>query len=76
MHKSLATADRTDQQGKCFRVVPNSDDNLTLKFAKPAPSDTIYEHDGDSVLALPKALAQHLENKCMDVDSNGKLVVS
>jgi hypothetical protein len=44
-----------------------------LKLGKPAPSDTIYEFDGDVVLAVPKALAPFVNDRSLDIDSDGNL---
>lgn len=73
LHDSLAAADRPEHRGKCFRIVPEDERSLTLRLAKPAPSDAIYEHDGDAVLALPKAIAEVVEGRQLDIDSDGKL---
>jgi hypothetical protein len=73
LHRSLAKADKPEQQGKCFRVVPKDEAFLTLKLATPAPSDTIFEHKGDQVLAMPKALQPFFEDKSLDIDKSGKL---
>ena len=73
LHKSLATANKPEQKGKCFRIVPKNDKFLTLKLATPAPSDNIFEHNGDQVLAMPKALQPFFEGKSLDIDSTGKL---
>ena len=76
LHKSLATADKPEHQGKCFRVVPKDDRSMTLKLATPAPSDTIFEHEGDKILAMPKALQPFFEGKSLDIDNSGKLKLS
>lgn len=76
LHKSLASADLADQQGKCFRVVPKDDKSLTLKPAKPAPSDSVFTHSGKVILALPKALQPFFRNKSLDIDDNGRLKLS
>ena len=73
LHKSLENADGPEQQRKCFRVVPKNDKFLTLKLATPAPSDTVFTHKGDEVLAMPKALQPFLEGKRLDIDDSGKL---
>jgi hypothetical protein len=76
LHKSLQTADADEHQGKCFRIVPKDDQSLTLRLATPAPSDSVFEHEGDSILALPKALEPYFEDKSLDIDSAGKLMLS
>lgn len=75
LHKSLKKAQGTEQQGKCFRVVPKNDKYLTLKLASPTPSDTVFKHRGDEVLAMPKALQPFFEGKRLDIDDHGKLQV-
>lgn len=73
LHQSLAEANRSDQRGKCFRLVPTSHpDFVTLSLAKPAPSDTTYKDDGVTVLAVPKAL-QPVGTRHLDIDAEGKL---
>lgn len=76
LHRSLSTTDKAALQGKCFRVVPKDDRSLTLKLATPTPSDTIFEHKGDKVLAMPKALQPFFEGKSLDIDKSGKLTLS
>ena len=76
LQRSLAAADRPDQEGKCFRIVPKDNKNLTLRLAKPAPSDILYSQDGDTILALPKALQPFFEDKCLGIDDSGKLKLS
>lgn len=73
LRRALATASMADSEGKCFRVVPKDDKQLTLKIAKPAPSDSTFEHDGEVVLALPKALRPFFDGKRLDIDGTGKL---
>lgn len=76
LHRSLAAADKPDQQDKCFRIVPKDDKVLTLKLARPASSDTIFTHEGANVLALPKALQPFFQGKSLDIDSSGNLKLS
>ncbi len=76
LHRSLATADKPEQRGKCFRVVPKDDKYLTLKLATPAPSDTVFEHKGDKVLAMPKAFQPFFDGRSLDIDNSGKLKLS
>jgi non-specific serine/threonine protein kinase len=47
--------------------------SLKLSLAKPAPDDATVEHDGVTVLALPKILQSFVKNKSLDVDSGGNL---
>jgi hypothetical protein len=76
LHKSLQTADADAHQGKCFRIVPKDDQSLTLALARPAPSDSVFEHEGDTILALPKALEPFFDDKSLDIDAAGKLKLS
>jgi len=73
LHKSLTGTRMPDDEGKCFRVVPKDDKYLTLKLARPAPSDSTFEYDGAVVLALPKAIRPFFRNKSLDIDESGKL---
>ena len=73
LYKSLAATQTPDREGKCFRVVPKDDKMLTLKLAKPDPSDSTYEYDGHTVLALPKALQPFFRNKSLEIDNTGQL---
>lgn len=73
LHKSLAGTQMPDHEGKCFRIVPKDDRFLTMKLARPAPSDETVEHDGAVVLAVPKALLPFFRDKRLDVDQNGRL---
>lgn len=76
LHRSLAKIEGPDQDRMCFRVVPKDQKHLTLKLAKPAESDFVFTHEGDDVLALPKALQPFFEGKSLDIDSDGKLLLS
>lgn len=77
LHKSLAAgADKPVQEGKCFRIVPKDERFLTLKLARPAANDTVFTHEGDNILALPKALQPFFKDKSLDIDSSGKLLWS
>ena len=70
LHKSLSATDETD---KCYRLVPVDGKSLKLSLAKPAPDDATIEHDGKTVLALPKILQSFVQNKSLDVDNSGNL---
>jgi hypothetical protein len=73
LHRSLSAGDKPKHQGKCFRIVPKDEKSLTLRLAKPAPSDTVFTHDGDTILAIPKALQPFFRDKNLDIDKSGKL---
>lgn len=76
LHKTLGAMRTHEQHDKCFRIVPKDDKFLTLSLAKPAPSDSTFKHDGQTVLALPKGLQRVVENKSLDIDNSGKLKLS
>lgn len=73
LQKSLAGIQMPDHEGKCFRIVPKDDKVLTMKLARPAPSDVTIEHDGAVVLAIPKALRPFFKDKSLDIDQSGQL---
>jgi len=74
LHKSLRATRMDDNEDfRCFRLVPKDDRRLTLKVTKPASSDVTIEHDGDIVLAVPKALRPFFKNKSLDIDKTGNL---
>jgi len=75
LHKSLAATPMTEREGKCFRIVPTQDKHLTIRLARPAPSDSTFRHKGAVVLALPKALRRFVKDKSLDIDNSGKLVL-
>lgn len=71
--RALAATSMPENKGKCFRIVPKDDKQLTLKIARPAPSDSTFKYDGKVVLALPKALRPFFEGKRLDIDDSGQL---
>lgn len=73
LHQSLVAKPMPDHEYKCFRVIPKDDHQLTLRLAKPDPSDLTYKHEGTVVLALPKALKPFFKNKSLDIDAKGAL---
>jgi len=73
LHRSLEAARMEDEEFRCFRIVPKDDRRLTLKVTKPASSDITIEHDGEVVLAVPKALRPFFRNKSLDIDKTGNL---
>jgi hypothetical protein len=70
---SLATTPVSADEFKCFRIVPDNEQNLTVEFAKPEPGDATIKYDGAVVLAMPKALLPFFANKKLDIDAAGKL---
>ena len=70
LHSSLLSS---DDKSKCFRIVPKDEATLTLEFMEFEDSDTTYEMQGRTVLALPEILAPYCKDKNLDVNSDGKL---
>ena len=73
LHKSLARAQMPDHEGKCFRIVPKDKQYLTLTLERPAPTDSTFEHEGATVLALPEALSPFFKDRSLDIDKSGNL---
>ena len=74
LHRSLTGAETPKMQDKCFRMVPTAHEHfLTLKIAEPRDDDAIYDHDGRTVLAVPKSLHKKCANKRLDIGHDGRL---
>jgi hypothetical protein len=70
LHGSLPESTHAN---KCFRIMPKDETNLTLKFMEVEESDTTFEYQERTVLALPKDLAPLCKNKRLDVNDEGQL---
>lgn len=70
MHEALLSS---DDNGKCFRIVPKDAATLTLKYMEFEDSDTTFEMKGRTVLALPEILVPYCEDKNLDLGGDGKL---
>jgi hypothetical protein len=57
---------------KCFRILPQDESTLTLKYAEFEASDTTFEYQERTVLALPDTLAPLCDNKRLDVNDEGQ----
>jgi hypothetical protein len=55
-----ATLDNTGQDGHVFRLGRNGDD-LAIGLGGAEEGDTLYDHDGDTILAVPTDLAEELD---------------
>lgn len=69
----LQSVSSGDEDARCFRIVPKDETNLALSLTEPAPSDTTFEHGGNTVLAVPKELNDLCGDKSLDVNDDGKL---
>jgi hypothetical protein len=74
LYRSLEKANGTKQQGsRCFRLERTAHPNfVTLNLAKPEPTDTIYEEDDVTVLAVPDDL-QPILTRRLDIDDGGNV---
>jgi Fe-S cluster assembly iron-binding protein IscA len=65
-------------EDQCIRVSAQGQ-SLALTLGSKEPGDKAYEHDGRTVLVVNEELAQHLEDRKVDVDGagdNAQLVLS
>ena len=74
LHQSLSSADGADLDDKCFRMVPTAHEHfLTLELDEPRDDDATYDHDGRTILAVPKSLQTKCANKRLQVGEQGEL---
>ena len=64
---------KSNGENKCFRIMPQDEANLTLKYMEAEESDTFFEYDNRTVLALPRELVPLCENKRLDINDDGQL---
>lgn len=73
---AIQEADSEDSSADvCFRVVPRNGASLGLAFQTPAPDDATFDHEGTTVLAVPKELLDFCANHTLDIDSDGQLIL-
>lgn len=70
LHSSLP---KSNSAGKSFRIMPQDETNLTLKYMTVEDGDTTFEYEERTVLALPRELAPLCENKRLDLNDDGQL---
>ena len=73
LHHSLQAVSDTEEESKCFRIMPKDKTSLTLNYSEPAANDTTFEFEGKVVLAVPKELEEFCNDKSLDVNSEGRL---
>lgn len=61
---------------RCLRMVRSDDANLSLALETPEPGDTTWEYEGRTVLAVPENCAGFCSDKTLDIDDQGRLVLS
>jgi hypothetical protein len=50
--------------------------NLGLSLAEPKPGDKKYEHDGETVLAVPAELQPGCAGRTLGVNDDGRLEIT
>lgn len=76
LDKAISKADDTEKENKCVRLVKGEEEGLALKLQAPEEDDTTYEYEGRTVLAVPENTAQICADKTLDINQDGKLVLS
>jgi hypothetical protein len=76
LDKAISKADDTESDDKCVRLVRGEQAGLALKLQSPEQSDTTYEYDGRTVLAVPESCAEICADKTLDISPDGKLILS
>ena len=76
LHESLKSVADSEAEGKCFRIVPRDGVNLGLSLAEPEATDKKYEHEGETVLALPEELQPGCAGRTLIVNDDGKLEIT
>lgn len=76
LDKAISKASDTEKENKCVRLVKGEEAGLALKLQEPAEDDTTYEYEGRTVLAVPDNTAQICADKTLDINQDGKLVLS
>jgi hypothetical protein len=74
--RALSRAGDASVEDKCLRIVRGEDSNLSLALESPEPEDTTYDYEGRTVLAVPEDYAEFCADKTLDMDEEGKLVLS
>lgn len=76
LDKAISKAGDTEEESKCVRLVRGEQAGLALKLQAPEADDTTYEYDGRTVLAVPENCAEICADKTLDINPDGKLVLS
>ncbi|HZD51817.1 MAG TPA: hypothetical protein VE175_02115 [Woeseiaceae bacterium] len=74
--RALNRAGEADGGERCLRIVRGQDAGLSLALETPEPDDTTYEYEGRTVLAVPEQYADFCADKTLDINEEGKLVLS
>lgn len=76
LDKAISKVDAESEDEKCVRLVRGEQAGLALKLQSPEKSDTIYEYEGRTVLAVPESCAEICADKTLDINPEGKLILS
>jgi hypothetical protein len=60
---------------KCLRLIKQKD-GASISFEVPRSDDEIVQHKGLAVLAIPEGVAQALSGRTLDVNDDGRFVIS
>ena len=60
---------------KCLRLIRN-EDGASISFEVPRSDDEIIQHKGLAVLAIPEGVAEALSGRTLDVNGDGRFVIS
>lgn len=74
--RALEKASEPGGAERCLRMVRGDDANLSLALDTPEPGDTTWEYEGRTVLAVPETCAGFCADKMLDIDDQGRLVLS
>lgn len=76
LDKAISKAGDSESDDKCVRLVRGEQAGLALKLQTPEQDDTTYEYEGRTVLAVPESCAEICADKTLDINPDGKLVLS
>lgn len=74
--QALTKAGEAEAGDRCLRIVRGEDSNLSLALQPPEPEDTTYDYEGRTVLAVPEVYAEFCADKTLDMNEDGRLVLS
>ena len=60
---------------KCLRLIRNAN-GASISFEVPRSDDEIVQHKGLAVLAIPEGVAEALSGRTLDVNDDGRFVIS
>ena len=72
---TIASMGNSHDDDPCLRMVREDEAGLALSFEPPQESDETYDYQGRTVLAVPRELSGFCEDKTLDVDDSGNLLL-